>query len=338
MQRRDLLQGLLATGVAAGAGCSRRHASGPPRQLEVAASRYLVMAPLYLAYERGYFAQAGLELAIRHFASAAQALPLLAAGKLDVSFSALSPALLNAVAKGSTIRIVAGREVASPVCGEVGVIYGRREAFPRGIEDLRHLRGKRLAAGAMASVAGFLVDTLLAQAGLRETDLELLYMDRSNAVAALTAGKIDAMLSGLHPEKDLVATLPQLVRSTAVAQALAGFQYSHILFGESLLKAEPAAGARFLAAYLRGVREYRAGATPRFQEEYIRENKLDPRAVQVTCRETSTPDGSIDLGSLRRFLEWAIGKGYSQPGLRAEQLVDHRFLELARRLDSPKRS
>ncbi len=324
MRRRDLLAA--AAGLAASA-CTRQPTRGLTR-LRVALAPTLPSSSLFLALERGYFREAGFELETIHTGSPAQSLTLLAGGRIDVYLARLTAALLNAVLKGLKIRIVAGRDDVSTSCGDLGSIYGLRRRFPRGFEDISVLRGKRIAAGTSVGLAHFALDAHLARAGLSTRDVTLVHMTLEQNVAALVAGSIDAMMGVYDIDPGLLAQGAGVVRTPGLAALHPGFQYSNILFGRTLLEAPAEQGARFLAAYLRGAREFAAGATPRFVAELIRAKVVDPDKARSACRDSFSLDGRISGTSVRLFASWAARRGHVQRAPELAELIDLRFLNL----------
>jgi NitT/TauT family transport system substrate-binding protein len=288
------------------------------------------MAPLYQALECGYFTELGLEVEIHRVSSGHLAVPLLAGGEFDASCAALSAAFVNAVEKGAKIRIVAGREIASPTCGTSSTIYGRRQLFPNGLSDLRQLKGRRIAVHSRTTSGEFRLDALLGSAGLSQEDVEVLFLRRSEAIAALVGGRIDAMVDH-DVDKELADVSSEVVTGVRFAQVLPNFQYSFVFFGPSLLESDVSIGTAFLSSYLKGARAFLQGQTPRFLEEYARSNGLDVKLMRQACRETFTPDGTIDLHSIKLFVDWIVRKRYSSARVKPEQLIDTRFLARTRR-------
>ena len=87
-----------------------------PVPVHVVAMPYLYMASLYLADELGHFAKEGLHVDIEQMEGSTVTIPVLAGGKADAAFFGIHPALINAVARGARIRIVAGRQFYSTDC------------------------------------------------------------------------------------------------------------------------------------------------------------------------------------------------------------------------------
>jgi len=317
MRRRQVLACLAG---AAASGC--RRATQPRRRIRATFLPHYILGPVYLADELGFFAEAGIELAVHQVASTTQMAPLLAAGKVDAAFSGPIPSMLNAAAKGARIRIVCAREIAIPGC--VHEIHGNRRSFPHGFHDSKELRDKRVSLTAPTSLSAFLLDVLLESAGLDTGDVHLLTMPLSESAPALAAGSIDAVL-----DRDMGLSSPKIIPGPSVADLLPGFQYNYILFGDALLQDDPSAGAGFLWAYLRGVREFRAGKKPRAFAQLAAGGGVSPADLRPACLDRLSQDGRIDPASVQRMIDWSLRKGFLAKPMDASSMIDMRFAEEA---------
>ena len=66
-------------------------------------------AAIYIAIEKGFFKEQGVNTEISNFASAAKMVPALVVGELEVSVGSASAGLFNAVAEKAPFRIVADK-------------------------------------------------------------------------------------------------------------------------------------------------------------------------------------------------------------------------------------
>ena len=325
MRRRDFLAGCLIGTAMFEAACLKRKPAGL-QKLRLTAGRGLSMSSLYLAYESGYFRDAGFDMEILQLSNPTDAMTLLAGGKIDVAFAGLVSSFLNTSSRRLPVKIVAGREIASPSCGNMGAIYGLRRNFPNGLENPIVLKGKRISAGPSIGFSHFALDTQLESVGLTGNDVQSLNLPTSQAAAALIGGRIDAAVLNLEYDRNLIARASEIVRGYGLARYHPNFQCSHILFGKSLLSADPGIGTRFLSAYLRGAQEFVRGSTPRFMKEFARSGGLDVKLVTGACRNSFTLDGSVDLHSLQLFVDWSFRRKYIPQPVDVAELVDLRFL------------
>jgi NitT/TauT family transport system substrate-binding protein len=313
-------------GAFAGIGHAACTSRAKSNTIRISSNPYFAMSGLYLAQELGYFTEAGLQIEIERIATTVQAMPLAATGKLDVVFCGASAALVNAIARGSRLRIVAGREIAAPSCSDFSVLYGRRAVFPGGLEDLGLLKGKRIGADQTAAIGQFGLDMVLASAGMTADELGVLKLGRSELLTAFLSGKLDAIIAS-DCTRRFTQLRDQIVRGISLADVLPNVQVSFVVFGARLLDGDPDAGVKFLAAYLRGAKEFLAGKTPKFHDELAISNGMDPVEARKACRDSFVPDGRIDLPSIDRFVQWARVKELCPIPIQAAQLVDMRFLE-----------
>jgi len=315
------------------ASCARPASRATRMNLRVSASTHLSMCPFYVAYELGYFSDAGFDVELVKDMGTPQSLPLLAGGKLDAGFAGLVPAVVNAVARGARLRLVAGRELISLSCGTAGTVFVSRKVFPQGARSMRQLKGARIGVSDSSPRTTFWLDTLLQHEGMRLSDVMARKMPYNEEVAALHAGGIDAFVS---PETDLNAELRSLglLAGPSVAALLPNFQYSYIVFGRRLLEGRVDTGARFLHAYFRGAGDFLGGRTPRFLDDYANQNNLDAKLLRQACRATFERDGTIHMDDLRRYAQWMAEHNLCPANADVAAFVDTRFLEAARTMKS----
>lgn len=330
MLRRTLLSRLAGgAALASSVACSSRKQESGPTKIRVLAGRTISMSSLFLAHERGYFKQAGLDVELRQDASSSNGLALLGTGKAEASFASLGVPFLAAMARGLPVKFVAAREFASTKCGTFGSIFGMRKRFPNGLDNPAVLKGKTIGVGNMIGFPQFSLDSHMATAGLSVDSIIPRTMRSPEAIAAVISGSLDACVMNWDFDKNLERVMADTVRTPPLAHYHPNFQISFIYFGPALLDADPAIGGRFMAAYLRAAREFAAGATPEYMKNFGRENASDTSKVTGTCRDTLTVDGHIDMKSLQTLSAWAYKRKYLSEPFDPSKHVDTRFLEHA---------
>lgn len=314
-------------------GCRKPAAKRETRLIRVSAARQPTMAGLYGGIEWGHFRDQGIEVDLQELRGGSpQSIPALSTGVLDVGFSSIAPASINAIAQGANVRIAAGRDVVSADCGDFGTLYATPRFFPTGLGDLRVLKGKRVAVSLPMGITAFALDRMLEAVGLTIKDIQPVYLAQPEAIAALKGGHIHAMMAQTLYGASLEEMMPELLRHPGFSQILPGFQYAYIYYGSNMLQHKDDAGARFMAAYLKGCREFVGGRTPRFVDDLAKANGADPEKAKSRCRTTVTVDGTVNLKSLQYYIDWSVKRGYSPQSIKAESMVETRFLTEARRL------
>lgn len=330
MLRRTMLSRLAGgSALAASIGCTSRKQTSGPTKLRVLSGRSLPMSSLFLAHERGYFKQAGLDVEIEQLGNAAQGLSALGSGKLDVALSSLGVPFLSAMAKDLPVKIVAGREIASTKCGQFGTYFALRKKFPNGLDNAAVLKGKTIGVGTMIGFLQFSLDTHLATAGLSVDEIIPRTMRSNDSIAAVLGGSLDAAAVNWDFNKNLERVMADAVFTPPLSRYYPDFQVSFIYFGPTLLNADPEIGGRFLNTYLRAAREFAAGATPAFLGALAAEAGATTDDLAKICRNSFALDGRIDMKSLQTLADWALKRKYLGAPFDPSKHVDTRFLEHA---------
>lgn len=140
--------------------------------------------PLYVAAERGFFAQEGLNVELIAMRNATIQVQALIAGDLQVNHSSVD-STARAFTGGAPLKFI-GSAQQKP---SFRLLAGKE------INDWKSLRGKFLAAGAPGGLTHALLVAMLDAHGLKKGDYEVLSMGLDNdRGAALRAGRVQATL------------------------------------------------------------------------------------------------------------------------------------------------
>jgi NitT/TauT family transport system substrate-binding protein len=146
--------------------------------------------PVYIAIEKGYFREAGIDVTLERFNSAAQATAPLSTNQVQVSGGATSAALFNAFARGWSVRIALGRTGDRP--GFSSDTLSVRNDLRDSVKTLQDLKGRKIAINAPAAGLQYMVGKMLESAGLTIRDVEVVYMPWPNMGPAFDTKAIDA--------------------------------------------------------------------------------------------------------------------------------------------------
>src|SRR5262245_39579714 len=301
----------------------------PSAVIRVAVGPRLTMAATHLADEKGFFHDAGLELSFQETQTPLAALTLVTGSGVDAALFSFVPALPNAVLRGAHARIVAGRDETRPGCGDESALYYRVARFPHGPEDANLWKGARVALTSPNASSEFHLDTLLGRLGIGRDAIQMVPLTKEQSWTAAAAGTIDVFFSSGRPNLKSEGLPPGVARSDLLERTLGPLQFSYIVYGQKFLDAEPSQATAFLRAYLRGVRAFRAGETPRFFDEYAARFRLDLTALKNECRTNIDPNGEARVDDLQRWISWAGQKGYLAATVKAEDIIDSRFQQAA---------
>jgi NitT/TauT family transport system substrate-binding protein len=137
-------------------------------------------SPLYVAIEKGFFREGGLDLEHKVFSSTGESNAALAAGRIESINNVTSEAVAFA-AKGQDFRIV---QIADSSQGGDGILARNS------IADITDFKGKEIAVE-IGSVSHFFLLQVLQEAGLSGEDVTITNVTPDAAAAAYSSGRVD---------------------------------------------------------------------------------------------------------------------------------------------------
>lgn len=141
-------------------------------------------APLYLAQEKGYFAEQGLDVEF-YYAAAADIVKNVAAGNVEFGFPN-ADAVVAAKAQGIPVKVVHTTYQE----GLGAIIFGSDS----GITTPADLKGKKVAVTSMGSANYFQLQAAMESAGLSINDVQVEIVGTGAILTALTEGQVDAIV------------------------------------------------------------------------------------------------------------------------------------------------
>lgn len=245
-------------------------ASGAAPPIRAAAQRTLVRyasqfssgdTPAFIAAERGYFQQEGVDLEFVRFSNASEMIPALATGQVDAGSAGSNPATWNAVARGIPLKLVLDRGSFRPGWGDQALAIRKAVYDARPVQSLADVRGLTIAATppGKGTASGCVLASGLQRVGLTLDDINLQAINFPDMLAALANGAIDGALLN---EPFLARALGQgtAIRAVDIDQMFPNFTISAVVFGPQLYQ-QRAAAKGFARAYIRGIREFLAART-----------------------------------------------------------------------------
>ena len=299
-----------------------------PLSLKVVVLPYLSFAPFFIAQDEGFFAEQGLDVEFVKLSGNVESIPSLLAGDLDVSAEQADAGILNAIARGGALKIVADKGyLASEQCPAYALL-ARHELVEAGeLQTAAQLEGKRLAIEPFTS-EGYYIEKLLRGAGLELEDVETVDIPPLALLDALENSAVDLVHVG-EPWITRILRAGHAQLWLPVKDVVPDFQWATIVYGPSLLEENPDAGRRFMLAYLKAVRQYNEGKTDRNLEIVSRHTELDRELLEETCWPAIHADGAINTGSVLDFQAWGLEKGLLDSPVGEEQFWDPSFSEYA---------
>lgn len=319
-----MLSCFLLTTACGGKAAAPRSTKAPLTRVTLNVNPTFTYAAIAIAREEGFFAAEGIDA---EFVSLDpnSAVAAAATGKLDVLCAGVRSGVFNMIAKGAPMRVVAGKGQSSKACVQEAFIAPAATAARIAAKG-GSLKGEKLAImrGGMNEQ---LFDQLLDYTKTARADVEVVQMPQGSA--ASTRDRIDAVRYANEPDlsNSLADGWARVVVSTeAVAP---GHQSAMMVFSKRLLD-DHQLGVRFMRAYLRGVRQYQQGKTPRNVEIVSRFTKVPPEILHRACWSALSADGQLNIASVQGFLSWAKARHYLDGDAPVAQWWDPSYINAAR--------
>jgi len=293
-----------------------------------------IFAPVFVAYEKGYFAEYGLDVTLEALPGGSDMVLLTSTGDMDMAISGIGPAYWNAAGQGLGVEIVApGHEEGSPVASPL--MISKKACEDGSITSVADLAGKKVAVNAPGATELWL-DIALETAGLSIEDVDLQYMSFPDAVVALDSGALDASIVGeplaTKAEQDGLAVrlLPEF--------PVEGIQPTMIFGNQQWMADNPDAAAGIIAGYLRASRDLTDNFNDPLNLAIIQKyTEVPPALIAASVKPVYSTDGSINIESLTQLQTFFGERGLLEydEDLDPNSLVNTEYVDKALELVGP---
>lgn len=329
---------LLVCVVGSGAGGGGAAWAADP--LRIGLLRTLSPAPLYLAMERGYFRDEGLEASFRFFEAAQPIAAAAVSGDIDVGITALTGGFFNLAGRG-TLKVIGGG-LHERQGYEGTAILASSAAYAAGLTDVSKLPGRSLGITQYGSSFHYMAGRIAEREGfdLRRVTLRPL-QTIGNMLAAVRTGQVDATMAIASQARPLAAAGE--VKIIAWAGDVVPYQITAVFAPVGMIENRPGVLERFARAYTRGVADYRAA--------FLRLDAAGAPVVDEVTRAaigpiqkyvfTGDPEGerkiiegagyydegaALDVADVADQLRWFMAQGLVKTEVPARDLIDTRFI------------
>jgi NitT/TauT family transport system substrate-binding protein len=300
----------------------------------------LTTGPYFIAQERGYFRDYGVDVSDEVFDTGAKMVPSLATGGLDVGSGAISAGLFNAASRDISLKLVAQQASSTPGHGNIAM-FVRKDLIDSGaFKDYPDMQGKKVAVTAKASQSEVLLDHALQKGGLQLSDIEEIELSVGDMAAAFTTKNLDI---GFINEPTATATVDKgfAVRWKGGDEIYPNQLFTTWMYSEKFARERPDVGVKFMAAIMRGTRDFidafdkgkdKAGIV----DIMVRHTPVTDRSLydrMVTAG--MDPNGVIDTRALEADEDWYVSHGQVTQKVRVADFVDPSFVERAVQLIGP---
>ncbi len=291
----------------------------------------LLFAPLYLAIDKGYFRELGIDVQLEAVTAGQDAAALTAAGQLDATVAGFAVATFNGIQRGLDLRIVASM-AKQPLQGIPSPLMVRKDLIESGqVKTVADLKGRKVGiAGGNGSTGSYYLAVKLREAGLTLNDVEIVNLAFPDQVTGLRQMAIDA---AYPPAPFSTQVLDEGLGEVFGGPTAPGQSGTGVLFGGQFVKNRPEVAVGVLMALVRGARDLQGGGfyAPENLAIFSRYTRLPVETLRAIEAYEWDPNLRPDVKTLLDMQSVFIQNGllrYSPP-LTAERLVDEALLDQA---------
>ncbi len=292
-------------------------------------------AGLFIAYEKGYFKEQGINLQMKHIPRAgAQMIPFLATGQLLVGCGNLNAGLYSAVANDIPLKVVADKGTVMPDHGYLALIVRKAHIDSGRYKDLKDLKGMTIGLTARGVSQEIVMEKYLQKAGLGLNDVRFVKLSWADMNIGLANGSIDATIQ-VEPLVAKAVEKGIAVRVMGDDKIYPNQQSAVIMYSSQFINKQPEVAKAFMVAYVKGMRDYNdAFEKNKGKEEVI---KILMKHTKVKDRETYDKvvkvglhhDAMLNVESMKSDAKWLHEKGYVKQMPNVDNVADLSFVKYA---------
>jgi len=323
----------LSTALAIAAASAQTAPTGPRVALKVGAIGAVSDAGIFIAQDKGFFRDEGLDVELVGFKAAPQILPAIATGEVQVSGSAVTPALFNAFARGIGMKLVADKGQVAKGFGFAAIAI--RSDLADTVKDFKDLKGRKFAVMGKGVSSTAQLGKALELGGIEPNEVELIELGLPEMIAALGNKAIDGATL-LEPFITLATARKVAIRWKGMEDFLPFTgQNGVIIYSQKFTEEQPEAANRWMVAYLKGNRAYLDAVTKGTDRDDINAILARHTAVKdlsLLAKNAPTgfdPNGRLELKSLEADQDWFLKLGLQQARADLGKVIDYRYVDYA---------
>lgn len=336
LNRRQALLGAGVAGAMLGLGVPAR----ADIKVNLGVIRLASHAPSFIAFERGYYKDEGLDVDLKYFEAAQPMAVAIASGDADYGVTAMSGGLIS-LAEKDVIKVIGGALTEEK--GLVGaIILASNKAYDAGLTSPKELAGKSFGITTSGSSFHFMAHKIAQANDIPLSDITLRPLQKVGAVVgALSSGQIDAWAIQPSIAKKLIAD-GAAKQIGLVSDYAPDYQVTTVFTSTANAANEREKTEAFIRAYSKAVADYNAA----FVDKTADAAEVDALATIVhkyvesdlpfEQAKTNLVEGSmrinnnlaLSLGSVTEQLDWFKSEGMVKDSITPEQLFDTSYVEI----------
>lgn len=293
-------------------------------------------APVFIAQDKGYFREAGLEVELKFFDAAQPIAVATTSGDVDFGVTAFTAGLYNLAGKG-VLKVIGGmsrEKTGYPLIG----YFASNNAYAAGLKRPKDLAGKRVAVTQVGSSFHYSLGLLADKYGFKLSEVKIVPLQSlSNAAAALKGETVDAALLPISTARKLMdgggAKFLGWVGDETPWQLGAVFAAPKTLANKALV-------TKLLGALAKADREYHDVILASMKDGKAPINDKTKPLLEIIAKYTNLPveqvvgncayidpDGKLDVENVDNQIKWLQEQGFADKGFDANTIIAKDFVK-----------
>lgn len=288
-------------------------------------------APIFIAVEKGFFKEQGLDVEQVFFRSAQPVAVAMASGDIVVGATGITAGLYNAIAGGIKMKIVAdkGREWKGyQLCG----IMVSNKSWDNGLRTLKDLKGHRVGVTQIGSTFHYMLGNMLEKNGMTLDDVKVTPLGGVKSM-------MDTVASGQIETAFMVQPFCSVMEAKKIGHRMLwvsdylSYQIAAIFFGDKMMKDRETAVA-LMRAYIKGCRYYYDNCLTKKDGKLVKGPHFD-EVMEIISKYTGRKpkliamglnynerNGSLYAEDIQHQIDWYYDHKLVSERLDANKIVD----------------
>jgi NitT/TauT family transport system substrate-binding protein len=337
IRRSVVCAAVLAVGVGSDAAWAQE-------KITVGALRFTSHAPTFIAYERGYFKEEGLDVELKFFQAAQPVAVAIASGDIDFGITALTGGYFNLADKGA-LKVIGGLYAEKK--GYKGTaIMASNKAYAGGVTSPAKIKGHSVAITQVGSSFHYMTGMIAAKYGFSMSDVSLKPLQKvGSMIGAVKSGQVDVMM--MVPHIAIPLDKAKAAKIIGWMSDLGPYQVTTIFTSTRNTTDRQVQVKRFMRAYKKGIADYRAvmldqkkdpaatEAMVKLIHKYVYADRpYDKAAPGIKAGAVYINEGAaLDVGNVKKQLDWFKAQGLVKSNMTYKDLIATGYADM---FDVPK--
>ena len=302
--------------------------------IQIAYVPVLASAPFFVAADKGFFAEQGLQVRLQRVGNSDEMIAPLSTGRVDITSLNVSTGFFNAMFQRFDIRAVAGAGGwQAPSNSSSTLVVSKQLADSGAVRSLIDLKGRKIAINLRGSTLEFVLARALEQVGLTLDDVVVVTVPVQNIPAAISNGAVDAAILAAPNAVSMIRS-GVAVRLLSDVDVLPSGQGTVVVFGQRLLQPDNREiSTRLLTAYIKATRYILSTGwnSPEIVAIIQKYTDQQPQVITSSAKPQLSINGEIERASVLDIQAFQIARGYvlyKEP-LSINQMTELSFLNEA---------